>query len=445
MSNWNQQLTTLNRILANLYPQKDQSIRIVDTAGLPLGNIPFKDAPIDNWYYILKEASLRNAVNRIANLASEEYPQNEDLKNIFDEINNNSSLQNVGDLKIDHLKFLISEGKTKEVIKELLEVAPKISSDFHTSIIMQSAKFRSLENDNTLGILNKNDYDISKARINHAILSLLDDVPNELRIRGIIESLGRSEPDTTKLKKVDLLVPEKSELEKVIGREELFEISWLTKALNASRSVCKVQLSNGESGTGFLLKGGYLVTNNHVIDSVETASKSKIIFNYRVDDRDNVQERVQYRLDPSFFITASEETLDYTVVKVMDKPDSPLSDWGFLEPDTFPDPKIGDKVNIIQHPEGNYMKIALPDAIISVWDNYLFYIADTKGGSSGSPVFNQDWKVIALHHAGINEDSAQGGMQINKAGEIKPSNRGILIGHIIDDLKSKGFNFLDSK
>lgn len=440
MSNWNQQLTKLNKILANLYPQRDQSIRIVATAGLPQGNIPFKDAALDNWYNILNEANKRDKVNLIVQIASDEYPENDELKNLFIQVNHVPTMQTVGEFQVQHYKSLIAEGKTKEVIKELLEVSQNISNDFHTSVIMQSARFKSLDNDNNIGILDKNDYNISKARINHALLSLLDDVPNELKIRGIIESLEQSETRSTTAKKVDLLVPKMSELEKVIGREELFDISWLSKALNASRSVCKVQLSDGTSGTGFLLKGGYLVTNNHVIDSKETAMNSKIIFNYRVDEKDNVQERVQYRLDPSFFITASEDTLDYTVVKVIDNPESPLSDWGYLELDDFTDPKVGDKVNIIQHPEGNYMKIALPDAIISVWGKYLFYIADTKGGSSGSPVFSQDWKVVALHHAGINENSATGGMQINKAGEIKPSNRGILIKHIIEDLKSKGFN-----
>lgn len=440
MSNWTQQLTRLNKILANLYPQKDQSFRIITIAGLPPGNISFKDSALDNWFNILDEAIKRDKVNLIVQIVSDEYPENMELKSLFIEVNHVPTMQTVGEFQIQHYRSLISEGKTKEMIKELLEVSKNISSEFHTTVIMQSARFKNLENDNLLGIVTRDDYLRGKAQINHALLSLLDDVPNELRINAIIENLNKSETVLSPIKNVDLLVPEKSELEKVIGREELFDISWLSKALNASRSVCKVQLSDSSSGTGFLLKGGYLVTNNHVIDSVETASKSKIIFNYRVDERDNVQERVQYRLDPSFFITASEDTLDYSVVKVIDNPDSPISDWGFLELDDFTDPQVGDKVNIIQHPEGNYMKIALPDAIISVWGKYLFYIADTKGGSSGSPVFSQDWKVVALHHAGINENSKTGGMRINEAGDIRPSNRGILIRHIIADLKSKGFN-----
>ncbi|MBK9735340.1 MAG: trypsin-like peptidase domain-containing protein [Saprospiraceae bacterium] len=284
------------------------------------------------------------------------------------------------------------------------------------------------------GVIYPQDYAVGIAKINHALLSLLDDVPNELKIKAMINS----QTTESSSKKVDLLIPEKSEFEKVIGKEELFEISWLSKALKASKSVCKVQLSDGSSGTGFLLKGGYLMTNNHVINNPATAASAKIIFNYRVDEKDNVQDRAEYRLDTNAFITASEDTLDYTVVKVKDNTDIPLSEWGFLELDDFTDPKLGDKVNIIQHPEGNYMKMALPDEVISLWNNYIFYIADTKGGSSGSPVFSQDWRVVALHHAGKNEQSAEGGMAINEQGDIRPSNRGILIKNIITDLKNKG-------
>jgi V8-like Glu-specific endopeptidase len=31
---------------------------------------------------------------------------------------------------------------------------------------------------------------------------------------------------------------------------------------------------------------------------------------------------------------------------------------------------------------------------------HLHYRAATEGGSSGSPVFNADWKLVGLHHAG---------------------------------------------
>src|SRR6185295_12247422 len=34
-------------------------------------------------------------------------------------------------------------------------------------------------------------------------------------------------------------------------------------------------------------------------------------------------------------------------------------------------------------------------------DDFLWYSTDTLSGSSGSPVFSNDWLVVALHHSGV--------------------------------------------
>ena len=61
-------------------------------------------------------------------------------------------------------------------------------------------------------------------------------------------------------------------------------------------------------------------------------------------------------------------------------------------------------------------------------------MTDTERGSSGSPVFNNDWKVIALHHAGKTEED--GGLVINPAtGEKRGANEGILIKNIVQHSK----------
>jgi endonuclease/exonuclease/phosphatase family metal-dependent hydrolase len=44
-------------------------------------------------------------------------------------------------------------------------------------------------------------------------------------------------------------------------------------------------------------------------------------------------------------------------------------------------------------------------------DKVLRYRTDTEPGSSGSPVFNNDWQLVALHHAGYRED---GGTAVNE-------------------------------
>src|SRR5262249_41712879 len=59
-------------------------------------------------------------------------------------------------------------------------------------------------------------------------------------------------------------------------------------------------------------------------------------------------------------------------------------------------------VTIVQHPEGQKKQVALRDnRIVDVFDEFLHYEADTQPGSSGSPVFNDQWELVALHHASV--------------------------------------------
>lgn len=62
----------------------------------------------------------------------------------------------------------------------------------------------------------------------------------------------------------------------------------------------------------------------------------------------------------------------------------------------------GDFVTIVQHPEGQKKQVTLRDnRIVDVFDEFLHYEADTQPGSSGSPVFNDQWELAALHHASV--------------------------------------------
>ena len=58
---------------------------------------------------------------------------------------------------------------------------------------------------------------------------------------------------------------------------------------------------------------------------------------------------------------------------------------------------------IIQHPAGAPQKVVLQDNwIVYVAPDHqrVQYLTNTQHGSSGSPVFNTQWEVIALHHSG---------------------------------------------
>ena len=58
---------------------------------------------------------------------------------------------------------------------------------------------------------------------------------------------------------------------------------------------------------------------------------------------------------------------------------------------------------ILGHPLGESLKVSLDtNAVIAVNANQtrVRYATNTEAGSSGSPCFDRDWNLVALHHAG---------------------------------------------
>lgn len=88
-----------------------------------------------------------------------------------------------------------------------------------------------------------------------------------------------------------------------------------------------------------------------------------------------------------------------------------------------------DWVAIIQHPNGLPKQIALHrNTVAYAGAQFVQYLTDTLPGSSGSPVFNDHWEVIALHHAG-------GDLPLPGTGSTVFRNQGITISRVLAGLK----------
>jgi endonuclease G len=187
-------------------------------------------------------------------------------------------------------------------------------------------------------------------------------------------------------------------------------------------------------GSGFLIGARILMTNNHVIRSAEVARPTKIEFNYQLPLGVGGEPTgaVRYDLDPDALFRTS-PALDYTVVAVkMDtSPHKPsLSTWGKLQLNPNADPVRDEHVVIVQHPNGGPKQIVLTaNSVLQVKSPYLHYSTDTMPGSSGSPVFNDLWQVIAIHHAAAPSVKLTGG-------GTRHSNEGVLMSAIKPDLGS---------
>jgi len=84
------------------------------------------------------------------------------------------------------------------------------------------------------------------------------------------------------------------------------------------------------------------------------------------------------------------------------EPDAPLRGW--IDAPTQPyDFQPGTALFIVQHPQGDPLQLAIDtDAVIGLNENHtrVTYGTNTLRGSSGSPCFDSNWDLVALHHSG---------------------------------------------
>ncbi|MEV5409033.1 serine protease [Thermopolyspora sp. NPDC052614] len=204
--------------------------------------------------------------------------------------------------------------------------------------------------------------------------------------------------------------------ERVLGvSKELQAYSFLPRGARAARTVARVLLcENGRLlpiGTGFLVSPRLLMTNHHVLPDARAAAQAMAEFDAQVTV-DNVPDTAtRCHLEPETFFIA-DAGLDFALVQVGPcddgRPPGERFGWNALSADRGK-LVIGEPVNIIGHPSGRLKEIAIRDNRLEVrLDDFLQYRTDTEPGSSGSPVFNDQWEVTALHHSGVPRTDEQG-------------------------------------
>ena len=191
--------------------------------------------------------------------------------------------------------------------------------------------------------------------------------------------------------------------EKIIGENTLRDIYVLEALLELARGVVRIR-GRHHVGTGFLVASDLLMTNHHVIDC-ETAAKDCLYqFNYQLSRTGKELPTQTARAAPKgLFYTSPMATynatlkeLDFTIVQLTEVPKG--VQHLTLAPSAV---KRDDRVTIIQHPGGDYKKISMQNNFVEYTDQLVLqYTTSTEPGSSGSPVLNDAFEVVAIHHAG---------------------------------------------
>ena len=213
-------------------------------------------------------------------------------------------------------------------------------------------------------------------------------------------------------------------------------VAYLERGAIAARAVARIDLGGGQYGTGFLIAPRVLITNNHVIGDRTTAARATANFQYEVNLKDAPANEVTVELVPDeLFYTSPVSELDFTVVAV--SPKVPLWQFGCLPLiEATGKTSEGEWLTIIQHPSGQRKQLCVREnKFIKRTDDMLWYTTDTMPGSSGSPVFNNDWFVVALHHAGVPEMKDGVVVRQSDGSEKWIANEGVRVSRIVQTLR----------
>lgn len=198
-------------------------------------------------------------------------------------------------------------------------------------------------------------------------------------------------------------------------------VSWdfIEGARLTSRAVCRLAVPRRKSGvadgvwelgTGWLIAPGVVITNFHVIDARDLrreshaaradfeaqASAAVAWFDYHREDGGQT-------VCTGATLLADDQTLDYAIIEL--KESAKVADRAPLRLVEKPPPLTrGARLNIVQHSGGGPQRFAIRNNFYvkeGAQKHLLHYQTDTEPGASGSPVCDDRWGVLALHHASV--------------------------------------------
>jgi endonuclease G, mitochondrial len=212
-------------------------------------------------------------------------------------------------------------------------------------------------------------------------------------------------------------LPEITKNEAIVHQDDMVQFDFLSDGVLVGRSVARLSVpryQDGQqvylpgkrpwvmSGTGWMIGPRLLVTNHHVINARESGeadaptadflrqgANTSVDFDYNNDD-------AEARIVQASKVEVASKQLDYAILRLAKDPECSklkMSSAPFqFTPTTYL------PVNIIQYPRGGPKKVAMRNNLVSGGDSETIrYFTDTDFGSSGSPVCDDTWKVIALH------------------------------------------------
>jgi endonuclease G, mitochondrial len=292
---------------------------------------------------------------------------------------------------------------------------------------------------------------------NIAALLRLAGLPEEAVFERIATQVG-NRTQGVKLTMSAQQVPEVIRKEAIVHQDDTLSIGFLDDALRVSQSVARIvvprfehgnqrQVGSGApwvmKGTGWLISADLFVTNHHVVNARDATEPDADSADF---ERQGAEATVEFDLNtdkatPDTFSVQKLETadaaLDYAVLRLARttarRPLSMRVDQVTMAATTYL------PVNIIQHPRGLPKRIACRNNLMSGADNNTIrYFTDTDFGSSGAPVCDDAWRVIALHRGAERADGV-----IFQGKDTAFVNFGTQVSTLLEDLKQREKSLYD--
>jgi hypothetical protein len=232
---------------------------------------------------------------------------------------------------------------------------------------------------------------------------------SDLRLRALAaaDRLGRHLGSLAEEERTALaLALRRSRSRGLVGADDRVDVHWLARGQGASAAVGRIDLRGPFGvtmpfGTAFVVGPGVVLTNHHVLSGASVAAGARLVLGHERAVDGSVRSGAVLPLDPDRLYLADPE-LDYALVGVEGDCPPPLEVR--LTPISVQAPLV-----VIQHPGGEPKQLGMGRCLaLSEDEGFVHHDADTRRGSSGAPVFDLSWRVVALHRQAVPRIDEQG-------------------------------------
>lgn len=272
---------------------------------------------------------------------------------------------------------------------------------------------------------------LDAARKANRLYALLDAVraTGDSAVVARLDEIGAAEP-LTSANAADGSVKwrgfdDEVELERQIFDEPtLMDVAFLQRGAELSPAIVRlaVRTRSGQrvAGTGFHIGEGALLTNHHVLHAPKSegslpAQSVEAWFSYELSTDGTLREHCALPCRSDSIV--GDPVHDWAVVQLAG---SVPAGTPTITLDAAREVNVDDRVYIIGHPLGGVKKIGMHHNLVRYVDSDVVqYWTDTERGSSGSPVFDSSWNVVALHHKSVPAPNDDGRAYRNQGRAIR--------------------------